>query len=161
MYVTPSRGTATPAGSAHRRLRRTQLRTAVRWHGSAAFEWVLWEGSGVLFVCLFVFKSRALLRHTGVGFRETLRRRPLPPGGTQLPPRRAAREQPYLSISALQSHHELRVVLVRFLGQLKGLLDLQQLLLGAHGRGAVAGPAPRGPGRAPPTAAAGARAASN
>lgn len=53
-----------------------------------------WGGLGVLFVCFLVFKSRALLRHTGVRFRGTLRRRPLPPGdqrssrwGPQLPPR--------------------------------------------------------------------------
>lgn len=54
--------------------------------------------------------------------------------GPQLPPRRVARGQPYLSISALQSYHELRVVLVRLLGQLKGFPDLQQLPFGSHGQ---------------------------
>lgn len=79
----------------------------------------------------------------------------------QLPPRRAAEGQPYLRISALQSHHELRVVLVTLLGQLKGFLDLQQLLFGSHGRGPAAGPAPRSRARTPATATGSPRAASN
>lgn len=134
----------TPAGSAHRRLRRTQLCK----NSPAAFGWVFWGELGVLSVCLFVFQSRALLGHAGVRFRGTLRRRPLPPGGPAEQPPGPSAPPAYLSISALQSHHEPRVVLVGFLGQLKGFLHLQQLLFGSHGRAAPAAPAPHGPASA-------------
>lgn len=120
-----------------------------------------------LFVCLFLSRWLSLGtlvfvlgEHCGGG--------PWPPGdhrssrwGPQLPPRRAAQGQPYLSISALQRHHELRMVLVRLLGQLKGFLDLQQFISGSHGRGAAAGSTPHSPARETTTAAASARAASN
>lgn len=46
-----------------------------------------------------------------------------------------ARGQAYRAVGAAQRHHQLRLVLVRLLRQLKGLLDRQQLLLRPHGAG--------------------------
>lgn len=46
----------------------------------------------------------------------------------------------YRAVGAAQRHHQLRLVLVRLLRQLEGLLNGQQPLLGPHG-----GATPRGP----------------